>query len=164
MALNGVHHDMGHQGQQQTSALAQECFWRPMMVEDCHTLVWGCQQCCTFEGTIPKAPLCPIEAHAMLELVHIDSTNVGSTMELNKTPSVKYVQVITDHFMHYALAVVMRDQTTKTVARVLYEQFITVFGMPTKLLSNGRANFTIALVEELCAVFGIQNHHLPHTV
>ena len=43
MALNGVHHDTGHQGQQWTLAQAQESFWWLMMVEDCHTLVWGCQ-------------------------------------------------------------------------------------------------------------------------
>ena len=35
MALNGVHQDAGHQGQQWTLALAQERFWWPMMVEDC---------------------------------------------------------------------------------------------------------------------------------
>ena len=44
----------------------------------------------------------------------------------------------------------------KTVARVLYERFIAVFGMPAKLPSDQGANFTSALVEELCAVFGIQ--------
>ena len=80
-------------------------------------------------------------------------------MELNKPPSVKNVLVITDHFMHYTLAVVMRDQTTKTVARVLYEQFIEVFCAPVKLLNNRGANFTSTLVEKLCAVFGIQKCH-----
>ena len=44
VALNGVHHDTGHQGQQCTLALVQECFWWPMMVEDCHALVRGYQQ------------------------------------------------------------------------------------------------------------------------
>ena len=33
-ALNGVHHDMGHQGQQRMLALMQEQFWWPMMIED----------------------------------------------------------------------------------------------------------------------------------
>ena len=63
---------------------------------------------------------------------------------------------VTDHLMCYPLAMVMRDQTAKTVARVLYEQFIVVFSTPTKLLSNNTANFTFTLVEELCAAFGIQ--------
>ena len=40
--------------------------------------------------------------------------------------------------------------------RILYEQFISIFGAPTKLLSDCGANFTSALVEELCLVFGIQ--------
>ena len=35
MALNGVHQDAGHQGQQRTLALMQERFWWPMMAEDC---------------------------------------------------------------------------------------------------------------------------------
>ena len=34
-ALNGVHHDAGHQGQHRTLALTQEWFWWPMLVDDC---------------------------------------------------------------------------------------------------------------------------------
>ena len=49
-----------------------------------------------------------------------------------------------------------KDQMAKTVAKVLYERFIVVFGMPAKLLSNQGANFTSVLVEELCTAFGIQ--------
>ena len=155
-ALNGVHHDAGHQGQQRTLALAQEHFWWPMMVEDCKALVRGCPRCHMFEGAIPKAPLCPTRVHTPLELVHVDFTSVEFTMELNKLPSIKNVLVITDHFTCYTLAVMTKDQTVKTIAKVLYERFIAVFGMPVKLLSNWEANFTSVLVEELCAVFGIQ--------
>ena len=76
-------------------------------------------------------------------------------MELNKLPSVKNLLVITDHFTRFALVVVTQDQMAKTVAKVLFARFIAVFGMPAKLLSDCRVNFTLALVE-LCAVFGIQ--------
>ena len=155
-ALNGVHHDAGHQGQQRTLALAQERFWWPMMVEDCKALVRGCPRCCVFEGAIPKAPLCPIRMHAPLELVHVDFTNVESTMDLNKPSSIKNVLVITGHFTHSALAVMTKDQTAKTIAKVLYERFIVVYGAPAKLLSDQGANFTSVLVEELCTTFGIQ--------
>ena len=44
-ALNGVHNDAGHQGQQRSLALAQEHFWWPMMAEDCKALVRGCLRC-----------------------------------------------------------------------------------------------------------------------
>ena len=149
MALNGVHQDAGHQGQQRTLAVMQEWFWWPLMVEDCKTLVRGCPRCRAFEGAIPKAPLCPIMAHTPLELVHVDFTSVEATMELNKPPSIKNVLFIMDHFTCYTLAVMMKDQMAKTIAKVLYERFIVVFGMPAKLLSDQGANFTSVLVEEL---------------
>ena len=57
MALNGVHCDAGHQGQQRTLALTQERFWWPMMAEDCRVIVRGCPHCRAFKGKVPKAPL-----------------------------------------------------------------------------------------------------------
>ena len=69
---------------------------------------------------------------------------------------VKNILVMTNHFMRYALAVVTKDQTAKTVAKVLYEHFIAIFGAPAKLLSARGAIFMPALVEELCSAFGIQ--------
>ena len=127
-----------------------------MMVDDCRALVQGCPQCCTFEGAVPKAPLCPIRVHTPLELIHVDFTSVEFTMELNKPPSVKNMLVITNHFTCYAMAVITKDQMAKTVVKVLYERFIMVFGTPAKLLSDQGVSFTLALVKELCATFGIQ--------
>ena len=106
------------------------------MVENCKALVRGCPRCRTFEGAILKAPLCLIRAHIPLKLVHVDFTSVELMMELNKPPSVKNVLVMTDHFTRYALAINMKDQTAKTMAKVLYERFIVVFGTLGKLLSN----------------------------
>ena len=68
----------------------------------------------------------------------------------------KNVLVMTNHFMRYALVVVMKDQTTTTVERVFYEHFIAVFRVPAKLLSDRGVNFMSALVEELCSAFSIQ--------
>ena len=115
-----------------------------------------CQHCKIFEGALVKAPLCPIRAYSPLELVHVDFTSIKTTMELNKPPSIKNVLVLTDHFMRYSMAFVTKDQKAKTVMCILYERFIAVFGTPTKLLSDCGANFTSALVEELCSAFGIQ--------
>ena len=156
MALNGIHWDAGYQGQQRTLNLVQEHFWWPIMVEDCNALLRGCPRCHAFKGAIPNDPLCPIRAHTPLELVHVDFSSVESTMELNKPPSIKNMLVIIDHFTCYALAVVMKDHMAKTVANVIYERFIVVFSMPAKPLSDYGANFTLALIEEVCAAFGIQ--------
>ena len=156
MALNRVHQDASHQDQQRTLALAQERFWWPMMAEDCQAIVRECPCCQAFKGEVPRAPLCLIRAYAPLELVHLDYTSIKSTMELNKPPVVKNVLVMTDHFTRYALAVVTKDQMARTVVKVFYEHFIAIFGAPAKLLSDRGANFTSAVVEELCSAFGIQ--------
>ena len=119
-------------------------------------LVKGCQHCQIFEGAVVKALLCPIKAFAPLELVHVDFTSIEMTMELNQLPSVKNVLVITDHFTRYSMVFVTKDQKAKTITQIVYEQFISIFGTPVKLLSDRGANFTLALVEELCSAFGIQ--------
>ena len=77
-------------------------------------------------------------------------------MELNKPPSINNVLAITDHFTHYTLAIITKDQMAKTVVRVLYKRFFVAFGAPAKLLSDWGGNFTFVLVEELCTVFSIQ--------
>ena len=156
MVLNRVHQDAGHQGQEWTLALMQERFWWSMMAEDCRAIVRECPCCQAFEGEVPRAPLCLIQAYAPLELVHLNYTSIQSTMELNKSPMVKNVLVMTDHFTRYALAVVTKDQMAKTVAMVFYECFIAVFRVPTKLLSDRGENFTSPLVKELSSAFGIQ--------
>ena len=155
-ALNSVHQDAGHQGQQRTLVLVQEHFWLPKMEKDCQALVIGCQHCRIFESAVVKALLCPIQAYVPLELVHVDFTSIETTMELNQPPSVKNVLGLTDHFTRYVMAFVTKDQKAKLVAQILYEWFISMFGAPAKLLSDQGANFTSALVEELCSAFGIQ--------
>ena len=116
----------------------------------------GCLCCQAFKGEVPRAPLCPIQVYAPLELVHLYYTSIESMVELNKPPVVKNVLVMMDYFTRYALAVVTKDQTAKTVMKVFHKCFIAVFGVPMKLLSDRGANFTSALVEELCAAFSIQ--------
>ena len=81
----------------------------------------GCQRCQIFEGAVVKALLCPIKVYVPLKLIHVDFTSIETTMELNQSPSVKNVLVITDHFMRYSMAFVTKDQKAKTVARILYE-------------------------------------------
>ena len=137
-------------------ALAQECVWWPMMVKDCHALVRGFQQCRTFEGAISKAPLCLIRGPHVVGTHPCGFHECGIHHGAQQAPCVKNVFVITDHFACYALAMVTKEQTAKTIMRVLYKRFIVVFGVPAEILRNCGANFTSTLVEELCTVFGIQ--------
>ena len=54
VALHGIHRNAGHQGQQHKLALAQERFWWPMMVEDCHALVKAASNAVHSRGLYPR--------------------------------------------------------------------------------------------------------------
>ena len=119
-ALNGCHRDAGHQGHDHTLSLLQECFWWPGMVNQMRQSIKACTHCLQYEGGFPKAPLCPIVATALLNLLHIDFTSIKTTLEPNQSPRVANILVFQDHFMKHVLAYVTPDQTAKTIAKFLY--------------------------------------------
>ena len=91
--LNRCHWDAGHQGQDCTLSLLQEHFWWPGMAKQMRQVIKTCTCCLQYEGSTPKAPLCPIVATAPLDLLHVDFTSIETTMELDKSPQVANVLV-----------------------------------------------------------------------
>lgn len=77
---------------------------------------------------------------------------------LTLEPSKGYgnVLVVTDHFTKYALAIPTKNQTAKTTADALYQNFILHYGIPTNLHSDQGANFESELIRELCNIMGIK--------
>ena len=114
VALNGCHRDAGHQGHDHTLSLLQECFWWPGMAKQMRQVIKACRHCLQYEGSTPKAPLCPIVATAPLDLLHVDFTSIEIMIELDKSPQVANVLVFQDHFTKHVLAYVTPDQTAKT--------------------------------------------------
>ena len=155
-ALNGCHRDVGHQSHDHTLSLLQECFWWPGMAKQMRQVIRACTHCLQYEGGIPKAPLCPIVATALLDLLHVDFTSIETTLELNQLPRVANVLVFQDHFTKHLLAYVTPDQTAKTIAKFLYVGYISIFGALTRLLSDRGASFTSSVIEELCKILGIK--------
>ena len=155
-ALNGFHWDAGHQGHECTLSLLQEHFWWPGMAKQMRQVTKACRHCLQYEGSTPKAPLCPIVATAPLDLLHVDFTSIETMMELDKSPQVANVLVFQDHFTKYVLAYVTPDQTAKTIAQFLYGGYISIFGALARLLSDRGTSFTSSIIEELCKILGIQ--------
>ena len=154
--LNGCHRDAGHQGHDCTLSLLQEHFWWPGMVNQMRQVIKTCRHCLQYEGTTPKAPLCPIVATAPLDLLHVHFTSIETMMELDKSPRVANVLVFQDHFTKHVLAYVTPDQTAKTVAKFLYGGYISIFGALARLLSDRGTSFTSSIIEELCKILGVQ--------
>ena len=154
--LNGCHRDVGHQGHDRSLSLLQECFWCPGMAKQMRQVTKACRHCLQYEGSTPKAPLCPIVAMAPLDLLHVDFTSITTMMELDKSPRVANVLVFQDHFTKHVLAYVTPNQTVKTVAKFLYGGYISIFVALASLLSDRGTSFTSSIIEELCKIIGIQ--------
>ena len=63
-----------------------------------------------------------------MELVHVDYGRMEVTVATQEKPVVKNVLVVVDHFTRYVQAFVTRNQTARTTARVLYNDYFSVFG------------------------------------
>ena len=119
-------------------------------------VIKACRHCLQYEGSTPRAPLCPIVATTSLDLLHIDFTSIETMMELDKSPRVANVLVFKDHFTKHVLAYVTPDQTANTIAKFLYGGYISIFGAPARLLSDRGTSFTSSIIQELCKILGIQ--------
>ena len=115
-----------------------------------------CRCCLQYEGSTPKAPLCPIVVTAPLDLLHVDFTSIETTIELDRSPQVANVLVFQDHFTKYVLVYVIPNQTAKTVTKFLYGGFISIFGAPARLLSDRGTSLTSSIIQELCGILSIQ--------
>ena len=77
-------------------------------------------------------------------------------VEPNQSSRVANVLVFQDHFTKHMLAYVTPDQTAKTITKFLYGGYISIFGAPTRLLSDRDANFTSSVIEKMCKILGIK--------
>ena len=144
--LNGCHRNAGHEGCDCTLSLLQECFWWPGMAKQMRQVIKACRCCLQYEGSTPKAPLCPIVATTPLDLFHVDFTSIETMMQLNQSPRVPNILVFQDHFTKHVLVYVTPNQTTKTFAKFLYGGYISIFGALARLLSDRGTSFTSSIV------------------
>ena len=115
-----------------------------------------CTWCSQHEGGLPKASLHPIMPTAPLDLLHVYFTSIETTLEPNQSPRVTNILVFQDHFMKHILTYVTPGQTAKTVAKFLYQSYISIFGALARLLSDRGANFMSSVIDEMCKIFGMK--------
>ena len=154
-ALNGYHWDAGHQGQTHTLTLLEERFWWPGMSRQSCNMVQGCEWCKLFEGAQVKAPLQTIWATAPLELLHVHFTSLEKDIDPKKATTSLNVLMVMNHFTRYSMAFHCPDQKANTMTKILYNQFISVFGVPQWIHSNRGANIRSQLLWELFNIFSI---------
>ena len=155
-AIDGCHQSAGHQGCDRTLSLMKERFWWPGMSRALVMAVSNCRCCKQFEAK-PQIPgMQPIICTEPMELVHVDYVGMEVTVLTQEKPVVKNVLVIMDHFTRYVQAYVTRNQTARTTAWVLYNEYFSVFGFPQRLMSDQGTGFTSKVIAAMCSLLGIK--------
>ena len=150
--LQSLHDDMGHQGRDRTSWLVKTMFFWIGMDSDIENKVRHCGRCVRQKTrAVPVAELVNITSSAPMELVCIDYLS----LEMSKG-RYENILVITDHFTRYAMAVPTKNQTARTTAKVLFDNFFAHYGFPAKLHSDKAQNFESRVIRHLCKVAGIK--------
>jgi transposase InsO family protein len=67
------------------------------------------------------------------------------------------ILVIGDLFARYIVMVAMENETAGTVARTLFERWVSIFGPPERLLSDRGPNFASDVLATLCELVGTKN-------
>ncbi|MCW4250032.1 MAG: RNase H-like domain-containing protein [Candidatus Thiodiazotropha endolucinida] len=150
--LRHLHDDLGHQGRDRTMSLVRQRFYWPGLESCVEQKIKNCVRCIQ-RKTVPKpsAELVNIVTTQPMELVCIDFLSLERSKGGHEN-----ILVITDHFTRYAQAFPTRNQLAKTVAKVLFEQFIVHYGFPARLHSDQGRNFESSVISELCSLAGVQ--------
>ena len=83
------------------------------MAKEMRQVIKDCKCCLQYEGSTPKACLCPVVATTPLDVLHVDFTSIETTLQLNQSPRVANVLVFQDHFTKHVLAYVTPNKLQK---------------------------------------------------
>ena len=150
--FKALHSDLGHQERDRTTSLIKQRFFWPGIDAFVAEQVRQCNRCILRKANPGiSANLVSIESTAPMEIVCLDYLSLEKS-----NGGIENVLDITDHFSRYAQAIPTKNQTAKTTARVLFDQFVVHYGFPARLHSDQGQSFESNVIKALCEIAGIQ--------
>ena len=150
------YHDIpsaGHLGSEKMLSRIQEHFYWPAMKDKIELYCKLCDICQSRKPSkLTKASLGQDPVSEPMEKVTID---VLGPLPVSHRSN-RHILVITDCFTKWTEAIAMPDQEAATIATTFVNNFITRYGVPLLLLSDGSTNFDSKLFREVCKFLQIE--------
>ncbi|PAA58275.1 hypothetical protein BOX15_Mlig005277g1 [Macrostomum lignano] len=145
-------HELGHLGEDKTlAALKQRCYW-PKMAESVRLAVRSCQVCQRAKTPSQRrAPLQTMASGFPMQRVGIDVVKVGLSRRGNDR-----LLTIVDYFTKWVELVPLPDEKAATIAKALFDNWVTRFGAPHILHSDRGKAVDGKVIRSLCRLLEIQ--------
>lgn len=155
--IRRYHEDNCHIGWDKSLNKMREHFWMPSMAKNVRKFVESCLICLIAKRSSGKkqSTLHPIEKKAVpFHTIHMDC--MGPFAENNEN-SKRYILIMIDAFTKFVLLKPLKTlQAHETVECT--KDFVTLFGVPHKIVSDMGTNFTSETFQKLCTSYGIEHH------
>ena len=151
-AMHDMPHGGGHMGADRTANQLKKRFYWPKWKSDVERHCLTCAICdrrkCSLK--LPKAPLVPSNKLRPLQRIEVDVLEgLPTTYDRNR-----YVLVACDTYKKYMQAWPTISQTAQEIARILYDNWLTVHGVPDRIHTDQGGNFESVLFKELVKLVG----------
>lgn len=132
--------------------IREKYFWEHLYADTKH-FVQSCYQCNSFKTPHIQKPV-PIQRNFIPNrpMQFLSTDHLGPFTQTNKGN--KYILTFIDHFTKYIRLYAVPDVTAQTTAEKFLD-FISLFGICEKLLSDKGPAFTADLFRSLCIKFGV---------
>ena len=115
-----------------------------------------CGRCIQYKAKGQLPPMQPIICTEPMELIHIDYIGMEVMVVTDKKPVVKNVLVVIDHFTWYVQVFVTKNHTERTMARVLYNNYFSVFSFPQHPMSDQGTEYYRKVIAAMCSLLGVK--------
>ncbi|KAK3093372.1 hypothetical protein FSP39_014695 [Pinctada imbricata] len=144
----------GHLGRKKTKEKVARNFYWYGMGEDVSAYVSSCTECQRNKKMQknPKGELGNMLVGAPLDRISTDILGpLPTTAE-----GMKYILTVTDHFTNWSEAYPLKDQRAATVAKKIYDEFLSRYGCPATLHSDQGTNYESELFREMCELLHVK--------
>lgn len=143
MVYNVVH-GLAHPGRRATIRMVRDRYFWPKMKSDLVKWQKACHKCQLVKiNRHTKSALGKFPLSNRLEHVHTD------IVILKNSQNYRYLCTFIDRATRWIEAVPLQDINAETVARAFVDEWVARYGVPLRLTSDRRAQFTSELFEEL---------------